>query len=432
MIEKSLSVPSASRYALRFPLSDLKRGGSIRGVHLAHMKEEDGALVCAEAIHFYFRTLKPLGILFSLPHELLAASEDSETVYSVPTAYSNGNFQDLQCNINYLETLEAGDGFEGTILVQSKQIHRYANTTAIRTITDFGGTCGARHSERIFIGDGRTIHYSEPLQYRKWNYSAFNRGDLTLFPDQGDIVGMVSFREKLYLFFERGIQVLTAFADPLNFSVKAFPFGLGTSVKNSFVNCGEAVYFFTDRGLCKLDGTNSQLVESIEYLDINLSEPLRAFCYHNEYYASVCNRKGERILFGFDPVNGRSRYINHVCHGAAANNTFYISSGNQIYELWGKSFPTVGECALTVDLRLDDKPGTKYLESVTVSGSGNITAVVTNAKGECVSVKGECGKRLRLPCALRGEDIRLKVLPEDEEFAIRELSFEVRRDECGN
>ena len=424
MIEKSFPVPASSRYTLRFPLSSLKKGGKINGVHLAHMKEEDGAFVCAEGTTLRYSSIARFENLFVTEHRVFAGI--TRVLYVFEGSKRFNGPQDLVSAVDYYNK----DGTWDTYVVGKNMSYRLTENM-VKAGRNMGGTCLARHFERLYFGKENTLYYSEPMYYDAWDYATYKSGEIALPYEYGNIIGLVSFQGKLYLFFERGISVLTAYADPLDFKLQALPFVFGTNKERTFANCGDAVYFFTERGLCKLTAAGVTLVEDADIGDIDFQQPVSAATHHGKYYASVCNQKGERIAYCYDGVTGRGSYIGHVCEKIGANDTLYISSSIYVYELSGKSFPTVGECALSVDFALEGAAGKReLLESVGVDGTGDITAILTNARGECVMVKGECGKKLRLPRAFGGEKLRLKILPADEEFAIRGLSFEVRRDEA--
>lgn len=425
MIEKSLSVPGCTRYTLDFSLPELRAGGKIGRVRLSHVKEEGGAFVCAEGMALKHDAGRKLAALLCTSAEPAFYSASSIQFYMIDTKFS-AYIRDDVCRL--IECFDK-NGMQVTCLLAPSHLYRLTDTS-YATVTYFGGSCAALHYERLYFGSNRRLYYSEPMVFTALTTNTTYGGGYIDFADAaGNILEIISFKEKLYLFRERGITAVTAFGDPLNFKTAALPYACGKIVPGSAVNCGERIYFFTENGLYAFDGSLCKKAENAGEDEIDLTATLSAVRFQGGYYAAVQKRDGTRVLYSYDGNTERGRYINYAAELIAANDTLYFTQGNIVYEFSDRAMPGDGECALEVSFTLGDhKSGEKFAESVCVAGKGGIALSLVSDQGEQTKVRGDCGKIIRLPRALRGETFELKIMPDDADFEIRSVSVNVRRD----
>lgn len=426
MIEKSFPVPACTRYTLDFPLSLLRACGKIRRVRLSHMKEEGGALVCAEGTALKYNFRGQLDGLYCIPAELLFFSMPAAQFTRIGKNY----FTYVREQIHSVVECYDKNGNQFICFLTETHLYRVYSTSYM-TVANFGGTCAALHYERLYFASGERLYYTEPMVYTTLTTDTTYGGGYIDFPDAGGkILEIVSFKDKLYLFRERGITAVTAFGDPLNFKTAALPYSCGDIITGSVACCGEKIYFFTQNGFYSFDGSLCKKVENADEDDVDLTAAIHSVCYGGRYYAGIKKSGGTRVFYSYDPKTERGRYINLDCNLVAANDKLYFTSGNTIYEFSGKALPENGECALEVVFTPgDQKAGEKFAESVYVAGAGGITLSLVSDRGEKTAVKGRCGKLIRLPRALRGETFGLKITPDDADFEIRSVSVCMRRDD---
>ncbi len=428
MIEKSVSAPSCTRTTLNFSASSLKQGGKVKRVRLSHMKEESGVFVCAEAIVPAQMAPFDFDRFFVLPDEYIFTKNAVHKIFLFRKNLTVGIPENVLCAAPYYNQ----QGEEGLLLLCRNNLYRL-NGKSFAYCNSTGGTCCAMHNERFYIGKVRRLYYSAAMDMDNWINSTYGSGYIDFPEDGGEILGLASLKEKLFIFRETETAMLTAHADPLEFHLTALPFRFGANIASTMSTCGDAVYFFTEQGLCVLDSAgNCKRAENADDEDIDLTKPVAVTSCSDKYYAIVFLKSGERMIYCYDTVCGRGYYINHNCFAIGSNQLVYVTSGRTFYQLKGKSMPTNGECAFMAEFSLGGNWQNTYLEWVSLEGTGKFTVSVENQKGNSVTLKGDVGKRMILPVAMKGEEFRIKLVPEDEDFCIQALSLGVRRDSYGN
>lgn len=428
IVEKSLSVPQTTgRVVLHFPFDGLQAYSPV----LSHMKMTDEGLVCSEGSNYCGQVPYEDMRIFGAADEIYAFSDMEARVYlihaekSLPVA-----------DKEMLNRVVAHMGDDGTLHVFSvtdNKIYRFCSGETIGVSLTDGGTCIAFHYERMFVGKGMRIYYSAPLSYNtRKDVSTQGVGYIDLPSGYGDILELVSYRDKLYLFRERGITAVTAFADTLNFKAVSVPYGLGQIVPNTVVCCGDKVYFFSEYGLCAFNGTSCEKIREATAGKLALHKTANAVTYRNQFYAAARGLDGKSYIYNYDPITGYGRIL---CTGAnfiAAGDGLYWLSGYNLYQLGEKSLPDYGEVSLTIRVPLS-KYATKacYVESVVVEGESmgyELAVTLTSESGKSYTVKGKMGKRLRFPNAVSGSEFNLSVIMQEKDFVIRSVTLFLRKE----
>ena len=423
MTEKTIPVPSFSSSYFELHLSNLKTGGNIRRFRLAHMKEEDGALVCAEGLTLRYTPTFVFDKMSVIPGDIMLGNGDGRRQYLVVSERAVNGPKNMQFAMYYYDT----ENVRGTFIICAEHV-AYIHGGAYNYYNYIGGTCAALYNDRFFFGKGQRLYYGIPMIYKSWDYGARGCGYLDFVGDGGNIVGLEPFRDKIYIFREREICVLEVGADPLEFKLKKIPFVYGNILAKSVANSSEAIYFLTDQGLCAIDNAGKCIrIENADEREIDFSEPVSGVYFKHGYYASVCLKSGERVAYCYDVRHGMGRYIFQVCELIGANETLYFASQQNIYELCGKALPDWGECALTLEFTLGRDPEKTALDWIVVTGVGELNYMLESAEGGRVTGKGVCGKRMRLPRILRGDTFRLKLVPKDEGFQFGSVKFGIGR-----
>lgn len=434
MNQKSLTVPKCSRFTLDFPFSSLRAGGNIRRVRLLHMKDDINAFICGEK-RITRNTFSNIVIsrLFCTSTEPLYFNSSNSTMFFCSYYRTLRDISDPKCLVEYNEQ----DGtLRAMILCHNRVILLDPGLSSTFTaVLNSGGDCAAVHYERVFIGKGQLLHYSEPMKGDTLNQpSTYGYGKIQFTDKLGNILAIVSLRGKLYLFRQYGITAITAFADPLNFKIETVPYHCGKILTNTVAKCGDKVCFFTEKGLHVFDGTSCKRAVNADDEDINLTYAMSsAACLQDRYFIGVKLKSGEYIMYSYNPEAEVGRYLCYECFHVTSNATsmFFLCNDfkNQVFHFIGKSFGKNGECELQVDFTVGDKDkGEAYAECIAVKGEGEISLSLENKFGGKVIIAGKCGETLRLPRALRGGDYTLKIKPADTGFRIEGISFGMRRD----
>ncbi len=121
----------------------------------------------------------------------------------------------------------------------------------------------AVHKERVYgavNGNGGEVWFSDDFNPANWNASLQEGGFIKFADEDGDVIRLVSFLDYLYIFRERGIYRLTAYADQTEFSLKRLFTNTGRIYKRTIAPCGDRILFYADDGLYSFDGYSAQRI----------------------------------------------------------------------------------------------------------------------------------------------------------------------------
>lgn len=424
MTEKSYPVPAAVYRTYRLPVCALAQTANIKKLSQTHMREQGDALVCAETEVKTYHLEEGVTRFFCTDTEVYAQA--ARKVYMLDSNVSKTGFNDLTRVVKYIDDL----GREIIIALSETRTYQLKNNTPYVVASAIGGTCMCFFRDRMFIGGGMRLNYSEALYYDKMNdFATQKSGYIDLLEDgKGKIIETVPFGDKLYLFRENGITEFTGGGDPLDFRLKEVPCGAGRIQEGSVANCGDKVYFFTDGGMFTFNGSTVSPVKSADCSRIDFESPIYGAAVDGVYYASVVV-DGQRIFYRYDGRSESGRYLSveNETIAARGKDIYFLWNGG-IYRLAKWALPPVREnCNLQFTFCLpDEKDRDRYLEAIEVTGDYDYDITVTTASGT-LSFTGNGKTRFKRP--LRGEEFQVKIVPQNRMFALREISFYTRRDE---
>lgn len=108
----------------------------------------------------------------------------------------------------------------------------------------------------FYVSAPYTLCYSTPFKTEDFAQSIKDGGSIQLPTQYGDIVDVVAFGGKVYIFFEQGIFCLETAGAASEFKVKEVPYRGGNIFEDSMGvggKCGEKLFFLTEQGVCKLE-----------------------------------------------------------------------------------------------------------------------------------------------------------------------------------
>ncbi len=420
--------PAYRTYALHYPVSALRKGGRIRRFRLEHLREENGAFVCAEGESKVYTLPASTTDLFCANNRLFAYLKGTQKGRFLDTniAYDAGG------SMHSFAGLVEADGTWRYFVIGNSYFYYFSNSE--NTIVTFSPTPSttalALHHERLFGAVGTRVYYTKPLDFRGWQqYGEHDAGYFDLLPGAGDVVDIIAMRDRVYFLRKYGITCLTGYCDIYNFRQEALPFGMGEVLSRAAV-IGEYAYFFTSRGLCRFDGTDAEHVEDASDEEISLVFDIRmGVANFTQVAASVTLTDGTTAVYIYDPVQKRGRFIRRSFEKCAFGNNVYTMRGGSAYRLTGKALPSAGTCKLVAEFALTDLgEGEKRLEAVRISGNGTFS-VTAAGEEDAVTVSVAAGDWVRLPAAVRGEDLTLTVSTGQSAAVLRCLDLRVRRED---
>lgn len=180
-------------------------------------------------------------------------------------------------------------------------------------------TSMALHYERLFVtsrSDPTKVFFSDDLDPTNWTASATEGGFIELLDERGELNKVVSFANYLYIFRDRGISRVTAYADQTEFSVANLFVSAGRIYPESIAKCGTVITFLASDGLYVFDGYECRRV--LRELDGLFTDRAVACAFHNgKYFLSCVMDFADGLSIGcesvehtanallvFDPVSG--------------------------------------------------------------------------------------------------------------------------------
>lgn len=420
--------PAYRTYALHYPVSALRKGGRIRRFRLEHLREENGAFVCAEGESKVYTLPASTTDLFCANNRLFAYLKGTQKGRFLDTniAYDAGG------NMHSFAGLVEADGTWRYFVIGNSYFYYFSNSE--NTIVTFSPTPSttalALHHERLFGAVGTRVYYTKPLDFRGWEeYGEHDAGYFDLLPGAGTVVDIFSMRDRVFFLRRYGITRLTGYCDIYNFRQEEMPFGMGEVLSRAAV-IGEYAYFFTRKGLCRFDGTSVEHVENASDEEISLLHEIRMGaleCMHAA--ASVTLSDGAKAIYIYDPVSERGRFIRRSYDACAFGLYIYTKRGSSAYRLTGKALPSSGSCRLLTEFTFADLgEGEKRLEAVYIAGSGNFS-VTAAGEEDSVTLSVPAGEWARFPVAVRGENVTLTVSTSQSTASLKELDLRVRRED---
>ncbi|MBE5730756.1 MAG: hypothetical protein E7350_02235 [Clostridiales bacterium] len=119
------------------------------------------------------------------------------------------------------------------------------------------------HYERLFVTTGdekNTLWFSDDLDPSNWDTSDGAGGFIELADDRGALIKVLSFLNYVYIFRERGISRLTAYAEQSEFSISHLFVTGGRIYPESIALCGDRVIFASSDGIFSFDGVSTRRI----------------------------------------------------------------------------------------------------------------------------------------------------------------------------
>ena len=425
MIKKSLVLPEPHYRTYRFSANELRKGALVKSARLSGVKETEGGLTLAEGREEVYELTYLPARIYCTENEVFAY--ENRRMHYLSTEVRRTGFNP----VNRLLAGKMRDSSPVLLAVATSRTYQLKENSAANVSVTDGGACAVFHHERLFLGGGESgtrLSYSAPFAFERLSdKTTQNAGYIDLPPDgRGAILEMVSFGDKLYLFRERGVSVLTAYADTLNFRLTHLRYGCGKILAESVARCGDGVYFFTERGFFSFNGADFAQIADGDAEGIDLSKPVWAVSAQGEYFASVFTG-GKRIVYSYQPAYRRGRYL-------AVENDMIAGCDS----LWYVKESTVGKietgaaeaCGASIEVRVafpQSKNAAVYAEEIKTTGEGEYAVSLAGEDGAFVNAVKR-GKGYYFPRAVRGEEFTLRLLPKGE-FRLESLEIGTRRDE---
>ncbi len=414
-------IPHDRLFSERIPAHEIREGKTFRKVLLLHLMEKDGALVPSYGFDFAHELPAGFSRIYAAEGDVFAYNAASRRLQCLTTGTRYTNIPEPA----FLLPFEDSEGVAGYYTGGTNRVAYLTDSGVSLLGSGFTPAAGVLHRERLFVVSDYRVYYSPALKRDFFSNSAHDpelAGELEVLPGEGKLLSIVSFRDRLYAFRERGLLRLRADGEALNFKAEELPYNCGTLIAGTLALCGDRVVFFTERGLFLFDGNDFTRVEDGALSEIDFSAkkvPEVGYC-RGCYSLLVTLKSGETAIFLYDLLEQRASFVlGAPVSFAAGENGFFSLSNRSVYAFTDRGLPASGE---PISLLLGFSAGEKRaLDGVTMRGTGNFTLRV----GER-SLEGAAGKRLTLPSPVIG-DITLTLESLDETFEISDLELHWRK-----
>lgn len=422
---KSILSPSLRRRTVRRKLSLFRGESGALTAYGLHFRRAEDALVCAEGCE-QTEWNCPAGTkkLFSVGGRLFAATEEG-----ICEPMRGGELKKLVPPAEMLAfPLESGE--TKIYLVRESGLAHLKDTGLLGVSGAPGGICGCVHGERVFTAKGDTVGWSEPLSPEGWERSLMQAGSASFPSEAGEILRLLSFRKKLYLFRERGISYLKAPGDTLDFYAEELPCAFGKLLPASVQRAGERIVFLAESGVYSFDGTECERIAGCGYSQISSLGESAAF--GGKYYAAVETAGGEKCLWCLDPQSREGHFIRAEADVLAGGDALYFAkAGGALCRLTERGLPGEGreECTLTVERSLFGlSDARKYLDGICIEGAGRFLVEAVSENGDRSSAKGAAGARLHFAAPVRGRSFALKLRTGCENARVEGVVLDLREE----
>lgn len=424
-----MSVPSCSRHIVHCNASDLHAGqGYVRSVRLDHLREQGGALVCAEGEEEAATLAATATNLWCIDDRIFVYDAAAQSVRRL----SDGRVYPASEEVLRMVNLPETEGGDGIFALCAGLLYRYENSDSTATVFSPAPSVTnlVLHHERLFGASGTQIRYTAPMKFESWKtFSEQGAGRCDLLPAGGDVVDVIAMRDRVFFLRQCGITRLTGYADVYNFKLDDVPFGMGKIVSHAAV-IGECAYFFTESGLCRFDGSSAGRAEGADDGEIDLTQPMRVErAWGTALAASVTLTDGSAALYLYEPAFGRGRFVRRAFVQFSAADSVVLMRAGKAYRLTGRALPEGGSCSCTAEFSLSALgDGEKRLEAVYLSGAGSVRVEAFGPDGVRRACEGEAGGWLDLAAGVRGETVTVRISSDDEEICVREIALRIRRE----
>ncbi len=400
----SLPVPSEEPCE-RLTLSRLRERGNLS---LIHMRRDGDRLVCAEGIEAEADFGAVCTALFVTEDKIYGYDAATKCLLGLKT---NTRTAGISACPRVLIPHYDKSGEKRLYIVQETKTGDLG-TSGYAEAGPYGGY-GVLHRERLFLLSGNRLFFSRPLSFERFTDSGRDPdgfGYIDFSVPFGESRGIAVLKDRLYLFFRRGILRMRADGEVIGFSAEVLPFGGGEIVENSVACTGERIIFFTDRGMWSHDGSSFQKIEAEGIEEIGSFVGAEGYC--GKYVATVGTQEGGRAVFLYENGTESAHFVElDGLTGAAAGYGIFLLAGRKVYRLTEKGLPLDGECTLRLGIRTY-----RRLKGVRVIGNGTFTVSVAQKK---VTVKA--GSIARFAALPEAGEIKITVSSAQEDFFIEAI-----------
>lgn len=398
----SVHKPAMRKVLLTVGAEALHRGDFSATV--LHYRYENGSFVTAEGtIDAGFGNAANYAVFGAGPKAFSAMTEGGACyLYDLvgESAYA------LPARVNALTYYEKKDNAAAYYALTADKLYRLQNDEATEVAT-VGGTALCVHHERLFAASGSKIFYSVPLSPD--DFTGEGAGFLQ-FAGEGDVVGIASMGERLYVFRGSEIWRVTPNAKDVDFSAERMRFSGGEILAGSVMSLGGAVAFCTPRGLWVIEDSEIALALSFDG-ELSPAESLTCAAHEGKYFLPVLHGGSAEILVYDRPL--RDAHFLRISAESVGGCTagVYLRRGDRNMKLTAQGMPQYEGrgSELSFSLDLSNRPASMRITGGVLCGEGTFSLRIQSESGSVEKVGISDGK-FSLPHVIGGTHVRVSLL----------------------
>ena len=421
--EKSLKTPAGSRRELVFTPEKLR---ALSDSYFPHnFREVNGALVLTEGSKKLRDVKMEIVTLTATKLAFIFMAPGNQMFIGVRTASTNLGYQDPFSTKRFYRYVlpDMTDLIIG--IGPRKPFFLYlARRMVTYSLLSEGGECGAVYFDRFFTAEGDVVRYSElhelsnialkrddPPNVHLLKETPQGAGYFQLSdPKFGDIVDMVAYAERLYMFRVQGVTRLTGSGDVSEFRLEDMSIeGYRPPIDETLVVCdGRIFYFSVDGKLCTFDGAKVTVIADPAAAFIDFSSHLHAECGENRYYCTVTRKDGVKCVYCFDPASGAGFFF--ATGVDTVGEELLHAYNGLISEFSDRGYILASDRKSTLETSFAPLSGKTFLlESIAVEGTGNFSVkLFSEEEGRTLTVVGGECVHLNMPLRVKKLTLRLE------------------------
>ncbi len=414
--DKSVYAPAEEFTRMRIDPARTERGQTVT---LNHMRPTKNGLVCAEGSAAAATLPSAVSRIYLTEDGVYAYESSLKSLYNVSKASHIPTIPTEPVAVLFHET---ETGIRGLYSVEKNAI-RYIRGDTVLSIGSVGGSCAAMHHGRVFTADGRRLRFSAPFSpdgIVQTERDPDKAGYIDFAEGKGSIIALVSFRERLYVFFEQGIMKMRAEGEALNFDATEMPFRGGKILQGSVAACGDRICYMTASGLYSFNGTTADFLEE-KRSEINYLLPIHATCFNGKYAAAVRLTNNRTALYVYDFSEKVGRFVLEKGMTAAEGDSFV--AGTTLYRFSETGGASVGYDS-SLALTLSTPP--RAIAWVRVEGSGTFE-IRTNAENVTYTAEGD--QKVNIGSKKKFTETQISVTAKGAAFRIRAIEIAWRKED---
>lgn len=309
-------------------------------------------------------------------------------------------------------TVYDADGVASVLVCGEKKTYLYSFLTGATMLfqnASIVGGCVCR--ERVVLGGGFTVYYSAPLDASDFSESIDGAGKVELPSILGEIVGVISLGENVFVFRRFGITKLTGGGAGREFVFEDLPYASAGIVGESIVICKDEILFLSAEGICAFNGNR---VRSVSYG--LLRAPMRST--HTCYGAFAFGR----YYLSYLDVDGMRRNVFVDLNDEKNVGETFLAQG--LPDSCGRAICGIGGEILELEMNAELPSGEEYLFDVGALDFGDtgekvLRKIVLRGRGQCVlTVSGRNGEKELFFDMENGGETALDALLKGERFSL--------------